>query len=89
MNNDWKLYAMIAGIGLTGIFSFVQIARHAGFVHDGLRAFRKSAEQAKSREELMEIRHRLCEFHDKYCYVRQLGDHAREVLAYINGRLAQ
>jgi hypothetical protein len=77
----WGAYCCICG------YAFWWLANHSGKVHKALANYRKEAENAIGREALLGVRKKLCAYARKECVVRGYGDHAREILAYIDGRL--
>lgn len=85
--HPYLFVAVITALVLFGFFSMFRLSAHAGFVHKGLNDIHERAKKATTHCDLTALRAELCVFHDKYCFHRILGDHAREVMAYIDGRL--
>ena len=74
------VYATLSMLG------FWWIARTSGRIHNRLNKLKQQAEAAKNTAELSEVETALIEYHDKECWHRAFGDHAREVRAYIQGK---
>jgi len=87
-SSQFWLFVFLGCVIYIGIFGFTKLGKEAGEIHDQLRAFKAEAEKAGNAE-LYTIRKKLVEFHNTRCWHRKLGEHAREVLAYIDNRIAQ
>ena len=82
----YSLGLIVMAVGLLSLSLLWYLANHAKKVHARLHALRDLAIQASSLEELKGIEEKLLLFANKNCYHRHLTSHAREVLAYIQGR---
>ena len=72
-------------IGLVA-FSVIGISKEAGRVHGMLDSFMAEAVAAKDLDSLNRVMTSLIEYANKNCGVRPFGDHARQVIAYIQGK---
>lgn len=70
------------------VWSLLRLSNYAGQVHARLHQFRSQAEAAQSADELLRVEAELRAYHKKEIWHRRLGDHAREVYAFIQGRKA-
>ena len=84
---DYRLPLFFLVLFSTCGYSIYRLMKNADFVHGKLNGFRTLAESCQFDHELHEIRRQLVAFHNKECWHRHYGDHTREVLSYINGRL--
>lgn len=67
--------------------SLLALSRTAAKVHGELDQLANRARAAMTRGELLQVRKDLAAYHQKNCCIRHFGDHAREVLAFIDGKL--
>lgn len=82
----WAIISILTCVWLAVCLGFWWLFSSATKVHDGLRAIRAKAEEAKGNNEALKlIAAELLAYYKKYCYARPYGAHAAEVMAYING----
>lgn len=66
----------------------VKMSADAKRIHGAIDDFLVRANEATTIDELVGIRQRLIAYVNKECWHRTFTDHAREVLGFINGRIA-
>jgi hypothetical protein len=79
-------YILILGLAALFLMSFYGLSRYAGKVHAKLYQLQNVARQSETIEDLCQAEQRLRAYAQKHCYHRHLASHAREILAYIQGR---
>jgi len=87
MKETLKLLAFLVPLLSVGLYSMWCLAKTSGRIHDTLKNYRTEAENALNRAGLLGVRKKLCAFARKECVLRVYGDHARTVLAYVDGKL--
>jgi len=88
MKREILYYVLIILLPLLGIFSMWRICVYSRKVYTGLDDIWSRAKTASDRESLQKIYLELQEFYKQYCVTRHYGDYARQVAAYINGKLS-
>lgn len=68
--------------------SFWYLGRDGLRIHGEIVKLKEQAKAAMSAASLQVVRHDLVMFYNRSCWHRSHGDHVREVLAYIDGRLS-
>ena len=79
------LIIVIAG-GLV-VWAFTCVSRHANRVHDELNILLSRAKDMGTESELRSLRKEIVDFYNTECYHRILGQHAREVIQYVDGKI--
>lgn len=80
-------YLILLLLGAGFAYSTWRVAQHAGYVHGQFDVLTARAKAARTRQELEACKEELSKLYLKHCYHRRLGDRARTLLAYLNGRL--
>lgn len=77
---------IILVIAVVGTLGFISMSRDAQRIHGAIDAFLVRASEATNADELLNIRKELVAYHNTECWHRNLGQRAREVINYIDGR---
>jgi len=80
-------WCVIGGLLSLVAYSLWRLLGEAEQVHGTLKQFRQLAEQHRDREHLEMLRLDLITYANKKCWHRHFVAHAKEVLAYIDGKL--
>lgn len=86
MNN---IVPILIGLAMCGLFiwSALGLSKIAGQVHGKLDEFMERAKATDDKAQLMLLHSELVQYSNKECWHKHFGNHAREVSAYIRGKL--
>ena len=79
-------WSLAIGLAAVVLLAFWTLARESGSVHGELDKLKQRAESAVSLEDLKAVETSLITFANQRCWHHHFGTHARQVLAYIQGR---
>lgn len=88
MKQELLYYVIIFGIPLFGIFSLWRLEVNSRKVYARLDDIWSRAKKTDDKETLQTLYKELADFSHKYCFVKHYGNYARQVGAYINGKLS-
>lgn len=86
MNN---IIPILLGVLLVVIvmWAFIGLSNHAGEVHGKLDEFMERAKATNDQVQLRLLHSELVQYSNKECWHKHFGSHAREVSAFIRGKM--
>lgn len=86
MNNILGILVAIILIGFV-LWAFIGLSNTAATIHGKLDEFMERAKATNDQSQLRLLHSELIQYANKECWHKHLGNHAREVSAFIRGKL--